>query len=191
MYKKMLSLMLLGCMGIQLSGCIPAIAGGAVASGILLHDRRTTGTLVDDHSLELKAYQMIRELPDSQDLHVAVISYNNNLLLVGQAPSDDIRATVENTMRDMEKVRRIYNEISIGEPTPLSKRSEDAWITTKVKSNLMFNDRIDGSRIKILTENGIVYLIGIVTQEEEDQAVNVARHVKGVQKVIKLFEYVP
>lgn len=191
MIKRWLTLGAVGLMSIQLMGCVAAVAGGAVATGALLHDRRTTGTLVDDHSLELKASQLIRELPDYEDLHVTVLSYNNNLLMVGQAPSDDARNAVENSMRRMEKVRRIYNEIAVGEPTLMARRSEDAWITTKVKSNLMFNDRIDGSRIKVLTENGIVYLIGIVTQEEEEQAVDVARHVRGVKKVVKLFEYTP
>ncbi len=172
-----------------LSGCVAAVATGAVTGATLLHDRRTTGTIVDDHGLELKAEQAIRDNQGSAKLHVSILSYNNNVLLVGQAPSEEKRLDVENAVRDLDKVRRIYNEIKIADPTPLSVRSQDAWITTKVKSNLMFNDRVDGSRIKVLTENGVVYLIGIVTAEEDEAAVDLARRVEGVQKVVKLFEY--
>lgn len=188
MLRKFLRLTAVSCLILDLTGCAAAVVSGAVAGTAMLHDRRTPGTIVDDQSLELKAQQSIRKMNLGSEAHVSAISYNNNILLVGQVPSSTTKNNIESTIRDIEKVRRIYNEITIEKATGMNRRTQDAWITTRIKSNLVFNDALDGTRIKVYTEDGIVYLMGLVNSEEEEHAVDVARHVEGVEKVIKLFE---
>ncbi len=190
MLKKILLSIGTAAFLLDLSGCMAMAASGAVATtASVAHDRRSAGTIVDDKGLEFRAFQAIHNVPNSLKSHVSAVSYNNNILLVGQVTSDEQRAEIENSIRNLEKVRRIYNEIAVSTPTQLPIRSKDAWISTKIKSNLLFNDLVDGSRIKVCTEDGVVYLMGIVNTAEEEHAVEVARHVDGVKKVVKLFEY--
>ena len=188
MSKKLLKISALALIITQLTGCAAAVVSGAVAGTALLHDRRTPGTIVDDQNLELKAQQALHKMHLDSSSHISIISYNNNILLVGQTPSSTIKNNIESTIRDLEKVRRIYNEITIGEATAMNTRAQDSWITTRIKSNLVFNDALDGTRVKVYTEDGVVYLMGIVNSDEEAHAVDVARHVDGVEKVVKLFE---
>jgi len=167
--------------------------GGAAAGGAALHSRRTMGTFVDDEGIELKARLAIlenREL-DSQ-IHINIISYNGVALMVGQAPTEALRQQAQDIVAATEKVRLVHNEMTIAAPNSLMTRSSDSLITSKVKIAL-FNIKgikdFDPSRIKVVTEDGIVYLMGLVYHNEADAVSDQARQVSGVEKIVMVFEY--
>ncbi len=183
-------ILLLLASNLSLSGCFTAVAAGTATTVAVSHDRRSAGTVVDDRVLELKALSKINELlKNDPDSHLSAVAYNGNILLVGQASNDSLKHDVESKIRDIPSVGRIYNEITINEAISPLVRSKDTWITTKVKGNMVLERYFDSTRVKVVTEDGIVYLLGLVTQKEEDLAVDLARHVDGVKKVITLFEY--
>ena len=179
------------CPGIAalLSGCPAIVAGGAATGVVLAQDRRTTGTIVEDQSIVFKAKKAISDqLTEEDQVHVTPHSYNNNVLLVGQTPTPEQRERIESAVRQVEKVQNVYNEITIDAPTSTMVRSNDSWITTKIKSEILLHKEINVGRIKVVTEDGIVYLIGILAPIEERIAVDIARHTKGVKKVVKIIE---
>ena len=189
--KKLLGISLLAVTLTGLSGCFAMVATGAATGAIVAHDRRTTGTIVEDHSIELKAYKTIAELDlAGKDTHISVTSYNNNLLLLGQTATTEDRDRVAEAMKDITKVRKIYNEVQVAAPTSLMTRSSDAWISTKLKSQMLLDKTLDPTRVKIVTEDGVVFLMGIVRPEEESTAIDMVRRMKGVKKVVKMFEYI-
>jgi osmotically-inducible protein OsmY len=175
-------------------GCAPVVIGGAAAAGgAAVYSRRSAGTFVDDEGIELKARLAIFE--DEQlnsQIHINIISYNEVVLMVGQAPTEQLRAAAEAKVKSIPKVRQIHNEMTIAAPSSLMSRSSDTIITGKVKAKILGvtgeNDN-DGLRTKVVTENGVVYLMGLLTRQEADAITNAARQVGGVQKVVKLFEY--
>ncbi|MCS5709164.1 BON domain-containing protein [Candidatus Berkiella cookevillensis] len=174
-----------------LQGCAAVVASSAATGVAVSQDRRTTGTIVDDKGLELKAVQSIHNAltQDEQNTNVSVISYNNRVLLIGQAPSNEVRSRVEAAVKDVAKFKQLHNEIVIATPTSLMTRSADSVITTKIKSAMLLNRDLNPARVKVITEDSVVYLLGIVTPEEEEIAVDIARNTKGVAKVVKIFEY--
>ncbi len=173
-----------------LSGCAAVVVGGAATSAVVAaNDRRTTGTIIEDKSIQLKSLQAITEVADDPNVHVSAISYNNQVLLVGQAPSHKVRADIVQRVKNIEKVKKVHNEITLKEPTSMLQRSTDTWITTRVKSEMTVTKDLNPARVKVVTEDGVVYLLGIVKPIEEEITVDIARHVKGVNKVVKIFEY--
>lgn len=171
------------------SGCVGIVAGGAATGAAVAHDRRTTGTFVEDQAIELKAIKAILE--DEQlhgRTHINVTSYNTVVLVTGEAPDEALRNRVIEVVRAIPKVRHVYDEIAIAAPSSMISRSSDTLITAKVKTQLFTDSDIDGTRVKVVTERGIVYLMGLVSGAEAERAVEVARKVGGVQKVVKLFE---
>lgn len=176
----------------QLQGCAGfVLAGGTVVA--VAHDRRTAGTMLEDQTVEMKANSSIssdKELKEQS--HINVTSYNLNVLLTGEAPTDTLRSRAENATASVPKVRKVHNQIVIAAPSSMGARSSDTWITTKVKTQLLNVEQedFDPSRIKVVTESGSVYLMGLVTRSEADAAVESIRQVKGVQRVVKLFEYI-
>lgn len=177
-----------------LNGCAPLVLGGAAATGVnIAHDRRTVGTYIDDEGIELKAIAAIhKDKGLSQQIHINIISVNGVVLLVGQAPTATLRERAGSIVQGIEKVRLVHNELTIAAPNSLMTRSSDSIITTKVKTRLIgikgFDD-LDPSRVKVVTENGTVFLMGILYQAEADAVTQRASQVGGVQKVVKLFEY--
>ncbi len=174
-----------------LQGCAAVVASSAATGVAVSQDRRTTGTIVDDKGLELKAVQSIHQAltQDEQNTNVSVISYNNRVLLIGQAPSSEVRSRVEAAVKEVAKFKQLHNEVVIAAPTSLMTRSADSVITTKIKSAMLLNRDINPARVKVITEDSVVYLLGIVTPAEEEIAVDIARNTKGVAKVVKIFEY--
>ena len=176
-----------------LSGCPGAVIVGGGTAVTAAHDRRTMGSFVEDTNIELKTYSAIskdKELKDSS--HIAVTSYNGIVLLSGETPTAEMRARAESIARGIEKVRKVQNELVIASPASLSSASSDTWITTKVKTNLFKikgHEDFDPTRVKVVTENGTVYLMGILRHDEADAVVNVVRNISGVQRVVKIFEY--
>ena len=173
-----------------LHGCAETVIAGGAVGASMAHDRRTSGAYVEDQSIELKGMDAIYSDRDLyNNAHVSVTSYNGIVLLSGEAPTEELRARAENLVRSLPKVRVVHNELTIAAPSSLATRTADSWITTKVKSRMLAEKGFDPSRVKVVTENGTVYLMGIVYRNEADQAVAITRQADGVQRVVKLFEY--
>lgn len=175
---------------IVLEGCVALAAGGAAAGAATVVDRRTTGTMVEDETIELKArkaFEGDKELDEQS--HLNITSYNTHVLLTGETPTDALRARAEELISKVPKVTRVYNEITVGAPSSVMTRSSDTVITSKVKTKLVADEHIDGVAVKVVTENGVVYLMGLLTRAEADRATEVARKTGGVQKVVKLIQY--
>ena len=183
---------LLAC-HLVLSGCAPVVVGGAATTASVAHDRRTAGSVVEDQAIETRIYSRFHEDAEiDQQAHINVTSYDGIVLLSGEAPSETLRTRAGQIARDTEKVRRVHNEIQIAAPSSMMTRSSDSWITTKVKSSL-FGVKIEGfdpTRVKVVTENGTVFLMGLVSEAEAEAAIAQARQVGGVQRIVKLFEYI-
>ena len=177
-----------------LSGCATAVVGVGAAAGTtatIAHDRRTTGTFIEDQAIELKAVKSFffdKEINDSS--HINVTSYNTVVLITGESPSEDIRNRIINIVRDIPKVTHLYDELTIAAPSSWTSRSSDSLITSKVKTKLLLLKNLDGTRVKVVTEKGVVYLMGILTRAESDDATRETQQTGGVQKVVKLFQYV-
>jgi len=185
-FCKILLLLLLPCL---LEGCAAVVAGTAVTSVMVVQDRRTTGTIVDDKTIQIKALQVIHEVGYKKPaVHVNAITYNNHVLLVGQAPTRQMRSLIEKNVRRIERVTQVYNEISVEPATSMKVRAQDSYITAKIKSQMALK-KFNPTRVKVVTENKIVYLMGIVNKQEESIAVDIARLTHGVVKVVKIFEY--
>jgi osmotically-inducible protein OsmY len=176
-----------------LSACAPVVVGGAAVGANAVHDRRTVGTYIDDEGIELKARLAIIDNKDlNSQIHINIISINGVVLLVGQAPSEELRMQAETITRGIPKVRLVHNEMTIAAPNSYMVRSSDSMITAKVKTGLFGIkglEDFDPTRVKVVTENGVVYLMGILSQAEANAVTDRARQVGGVQKVVKLFEY--
>ena len=176
-------LLLQGCAGVLLAG-----AGTGIGSAT---DRRTVSTQAKDQTIDMRAAHRIGEThPLWDDSRIVVITTNGKSLLLGQTPTEEYRAQAEEIVKDVPGVKEVYNEIRIGKPVDITGRSQDSWITSKVKSKLLAEKNFDGTKVKVVTENGEVFLIGLVTQKEADTSVQIARHVSGVKKVITVFELV-
>jgi len=176
-----------------LYGCAAAVVGGAATGATAVHDRRTVGTFVDDEGIELKARMAIfNDKQLNSQIHINIISINGVVLLVGQAPTEAERQKAAELVSTVPKVRLIHNEMSVAAPNSYMTRSSDSLITAKVKYKMFSikgHENFDPTRVKIVTENGIVYLMGILTHSEADAVTDAARQVGGVQKIVKLFEY--
>lgn len=174
-----------------LQGCATAVVGTAAGAVTAATDRRTLGSQIDDNTIELKA-DLILSKAEGIDDHARVVvkSLNGHLLVVGQTPNEYLRDLAIKTLRAVEGVKRIHNQIKIGNITSMSTRTMDTWITTRVKLKLLTADGIDSNNISVLTENGEVYLMGLVTEAEAQLAAQVARNISGVEKVVKVFEII-
>ena len=175
----------------QLAGCAAvAVGGAAAATGTAVVDKRTTGTLVEDQTIEVKAYKALNADQElKEQAHMNVTSYNTIVLLSGETPTDAMRQRAMEIVKGIDKVSHVYNELSIAAPSSLVSRSSDSYITTKVKTKLFADKKVSGVQFKIVTEKGVVYLMGIVSHAEAEIATDIARQTGGVQKVVKLFQY--
>ena len=175
-----------------LSGCTGALIVGGATGISMAHDRRTAGTYVEDQNIELKAMnELAKDKTISSKAHVSVTSYNRIVLLSGEVLDEPMRTRAMELVRRVSNIRKIHNELVVAKPSTLSRRSKDTWITTKIKTRLFSIKRkdFDPSRVKVVTERGTVYLMGLVTREEANDVVALVRNIKGVHKVVKIFEY--
>ncbi len=173
----------------QLTACVPVIVGGAVAGGAVAADRRTSGIYLEDENIELKAVKHM-ETTLGEAAHVNVTSYNRNVLLTGEVPNAAAKANAEAFVKGIQNVRAITNEIVIAPKTTISSRSNDTYLTSKVKTKFVTENQFPANIVKIVTENSVVYLLGIVNKTEADAAAEIARNTDGVDKVVKVFEYI-
>jgi osmotically-inducible protein OsmY len=170
-------------------GCAPLVVGGAAAAGAAVAtDRRTVGTLTEDEGIELKAAGRIGERY-KDGIHINVTSYNRMVLLTGEVPDAAARAEVERIARGVENVRGVFNETIVSGVTSYTARSNDGIITSKVKGRFLDANKFNALHVKVVTENGIVYLLGLVSKKEAADATELARTTSGVQKVVRVFEY--
>ena len=171
-----------------LPACAPVVVGGAMVGGVLASiDRRTTGTQVEDQAIELKSSSRVREVAGEQ-ANVSVTSYNRIVLLTGEVPDAAARAAVEQAVGRIEGVRSVVNELAVMGKTTLTARSNDAVLSARVKAGFIDAKDLQAQAVKVTTERGVVHLMGRVTEREATRAVEVARSVPGVQKVVRVFE---
>ena len=173
---------------VLMQGCFPLAAVGVGATALALDDRRSTGMYIEDENIEWKARARI--IDKHKDVHVNITSYNLSVLITGEAASDEMRKAVAETIRAIPSVKGVVNEISISGNTSYGSRSNDAIITTNVKTRLIGNASVSANHVKVVTENSVVYLMGIVSKDEGDAGAEVARTTSGVTRVVKVFEYV-
>jgi osmotically-inducible protein OsmY len=171
-----------------LQGCFPLVAGGAAAGAVMAADRRTSGAYVEDEGIEWRAESALRDRMGDA-VHVNVTSFNRNVLLTGEAPTEAHRAEIERVVSQVTNVRGITNEVQIAGIASLTSRSNDSVITSKVKARFVDAASFGAHHVKVVTEAGTVYLLGLVTRREADAATDVARTTSGVRKVVRVFEY--
>ena len=187
--RPLATALLCGAMLTSLTGCIELMVGGAVMGGVAAADRRTLGAQTEDKSIALKGESRIPSIVGDIG-HVNVTSFNRRVLLTGEVRDEAMKNAVEREVRNIEGVESVANELIIAGPASYTSRSNDALITTKVKASLVDMKTISAASFKVVTENGTVFLMGRVTQREGTVAADVARGVGGVQKVVKLFDYI-
>jgi osmotically-inducible protein OsmY len=174
---------------VALQGCAPIVAGGAVTGAAVTSDQRTTGTVIEDQVIETKAGDFFRaDAALSQQARLSVTSYNQIALVTGQAPTEDLRKRAVEYVSRIAKVRHVYNEIEVASPVTAMQISNDTVLTTKVKSKLLTIKDLKSTDVKVVSENGVVYLMGLLDQPTGDAVAEVVAGVSGVRKVVKLFE---
>ncbi len=181
---RLLALTLVVCM---LAGCAAAVVGGAGTAVVVAEDRRTVGTVTEDQGIELKAVTRIGD--KFKDPHFNVTSYNRMVLLTGEVADEATKAELARIARAVENVRGVYNELVIAGNSSMSSRANDSYLTSKVKARFLDQQKFNPIHVKVVTESNVVYLLGMVKRKEAEDAVEIARTTGGVQKVVRLFEY--
>jgi len=174
----------------QMTACVPVVIGGAAAGGAMAADRRTSGIYVEDENIELKAVKKM-ETNLGENAHINITSYNRNVLLTGEVPEAAAKVKAESLIKEITNTRSITNEITVGPKSSVGSRANDAYLTSKVKTKFVTENKFAANLVKVITENSVVYLMGIVTQAEAEAAVEIARTTDGVTKVVKVFEFMP
>lgn len=172
-----------------ITGCAGLFVAGAATGAVASQDRRTVPAQLEDENIELKSTTTLFEDDEIwQDTNIDVISYNGVLLLVGQAPTASLKRRAKKEVESIPNIRKIYNQIRVAAPISFFAKRNDEFLTSKVKSSMLFTEEFPSSKIKVVTENSEVFLLGLVTPEEANKAVEIARNVDGVSRVIKVFE---
>ena len=173
-----------------LTGCVAAVATSAIVGTDMATDRRTSGSYIEDQTIELKSAKAISQNSDLDDSSsINVTSFNRVVLLVGQAPNENLRNIASEIVRKIDNVRSVHNEIRISAPSSLISATSDTWITTKAKSLMLAEKKFSSGHIKIITENGEIFLMGLVTRAEANKAIAIVRNIDGVERVVQAFEY--
>ncbi|MDF1795163.1 MAG: BON domain-containing protein [Coxiellaceae bacterium] len=190
MKLKMLLPVALPCI-LLTSGCVPtALLVGATAGGAIVYDNRPLKQTKSDHRAnQIAHYRLSHDAAIEKKCHISVSTYYGIMLLVGQAPTAELKQRAYAMVKNIPEVNRVYNEITVGEPSSLGQRADDAWITSKIRSKMLLQSGLRSTDIKVVTENGVVYLMGHVSHQQASLATNVARRVGGVRKVVKVFEF--
>lgn len=180
-------LILIAALTPALQACFPIIAGGVGAGISLANDRRTSGIFIEDQGIEIKAQNRLGE--KLKEAHINVTSYNLALLMTGEAANPTQRSEAESIVQSIPNVRQVFNEIAIAPVSSFSNRSNDSYLTTKVKGRMVEANKFNIVHVKVVTEASAVYLLGLVTRKEAEDATEIARTTTGVTKVVRLFEY--
>ena len=185
---RVVSLLLLALVSGSLQGCFPVVAVGVGAGVMMAQDRRSTDAYIDDQKIESKAARLI-DKQISSVMHVNVTSFNYRVLISGEVPDDATKTEIDKIVSGIEKVRDVDNELAVSPISSLASRSNDGLITSNVKLRFMNNEHFNAEHIKVITENGTVYLMGLVKHAEADAASEIASTTQGVRRVIRMFEY--
>lgn len=183
------TLILVAALGTQLTACVPVVAGGAAAGGLVAADRRSTGAYLEDQEIELKAEKAISDNL-KENVHANITSYNRRVLITGEVSNEANKAKAESVVKPIQNVNRINNQLVIGANSTISSRTNDTYITSKVKTKFISENKFAANLVKVVTENGTVFLMGMVTHKEGDDAGEIASKVSDVKKVVKDFEYI-
>ena len=191
--RRVLPLIVLASLTLSLlQGCATAVVGGAATGAAVIHDRRSAGTVLDDKTIDIKIMNEMLNQPELREhSSMSATSYNHQVLLTGQAENEGYRAQFEQIASRTPMVKRTINEVQIGPNATLTQQSKDSWITSKAKVEL-FKIKLPGfdpTRVKVITEKGVVYLMGMVTSEEATAIVERIRFLDGVTQVVRVFEY--
>ena len=179
------------CTALLTSGCAEVINATTSKPIEMKANTRTMGAKLNDEEIETAAKVNIKKAdPQLEQAHVSIDSYNGIVLLTGQVPSEELRNLVADTVYKLNPVREIHNELVVSDPTNFVARSKDTWISTKIKAQLLADGNIESRNIHFVTENQVVFLMGIVTRAEADRIVDKVSHTADVQKVVKVFEYI-
>ncbi len=170
------------------SGCVPLVLGGAAAVVTVAEDRRSPGTFVDDEGMENQALLRVKSRFGGQ-VHVNITSYNRQLLLSGEAVTENVKRGVEEEVSTVKGIKRIFNEMTVGPLAGVISVSNDARLTTVVKARFLDAGRFQSNHVKVVTEAGVMYLLGIVKKSEAEAATQLASTTRGVLRVVRLFEY--
>jgi osmotically-inducible protein OsmY len=190
-YTRITLVSLTLCTSLLMSGCAEVINATTSKPIEMKANERTMGAKLNDNEIETASKVNIKKAdPQLEHAHVSIDSFNGIVLLTGQVPSDELRNLVADTVYKLNPVREIHNELVVSEPTNFAARSQDAWISTKIKAQLLADSETESRRVHFVTENQAVFLMGIVTHAEADRIVNMVSHTADVQKVVKVFEYV-
>lgn len=174
-----------------LGGCGSLLASMQVDTIAENQDERTIGRMIEDSNIETKSIVNLHAADEAfHDAHVVVVSFNGYVLIAGQVNNEALKAKATEVVRKVRGVRRIYNELEIAAPSSVMTRTSDTWITTKVKSTLIGAQDTEGTRVKVVTEDGVVYLMGLVTAAEAERMAGKAAEIAGVQRVVRLFELI-
>lgn len=174
-----------------LSGCASIVSSTREAPIEENEGRRTIGNFIEDNSIEFKAKVNINKAsPALSQSNISVNSFNGQVLLTGQVPDQRTKDEATQVVSQLREIRKVHNELEIAGPTSLMIRANDTYLSGRVKAQLLADNRTHGMRIKVVTENGAVYLMGLVTRQEADVAVEVVRNIVGVNRIVKVFEYI-
>lgn len=187
--KSILIVLATAIVSLNLTACVPVVAGGAASGGLMAADRRTSGAYIEDQAIEFKTEKHISEQLGDK-MHINVTSYNRNVLLTGEAIDEAAKKKAGTISQATENVRSVTNELVIGGISTMTSRSNDSYITSKVKARMLSENRFPVNYVKVVTEDSVVYLLGMVTHKEAEDAVEITRGTDGVQKVVKVFEYI-
>ena len=189
MITRILTLLLLAGLVPLLQGCFAVAATAMGGTALVAEDRRTTGIYFEDQNIELKCHSAIAKKYGTNDkVAVSCTSFNRFVLLTGEVPSEEIKKDVGVITLGVENVRNVQNELRIAEPETLSQTTEDSYITSKVKTRFVTENKFQANYVKVVTRNATVYLMGLVTPKEADEATEIARTTGDVQKVVRVFE---
>lgn len=187
--NKLIHVALIGAVLSQLGGCAAAVVGGAAVGTSVALDRRTAGVYVSDQEIELRALARLRETFPQKTDNISATSYNRQVLLTGQVPDEATRSRAAEVVKGIPDVRTVFNELTVSGITSLTSDANDVAITSQVKARMLRDENVPATKIKVVTEAGVVYLMGLVSQAEAEAATNIARTTSGVAKVVTLFEY--
>lgn len=174
---------------LALQGCAAAVVGAGAGAAKVATDRRTLGTQIDDSTL---ANRIATALARNEDIknqsNVNVEVFNGTVLLVGQAPTESLKQQIENIASSINHINKLHNQIRISQPVAITTTTNDVWLASKVRTQLITDERINGLHVSVTVEDSEVFLMGLVSRQEADIAVDIARNINGVARVIKVFE---
>ncbi|MBY7732580.1 BON domain-containing protein [Vibrio splendidus] len=186
---RLFKLISVSLLTLSLSGCAGIFIAGAATTANLVTDTRTTKQIWNDNNIEFEVAAITNKQPYRGNVRITASSYRGSVVLMGQAATDSERRAFESQAKEVTGVESIHNQVRVKEPLTISAISNDSWITTKVKSALLANSDLNGIKVKVITEDSEVFLLGLVSREHADIATEVARNVSGVKQVIRAFEY--